>query len=522
MLLGDLLAHQARVNPNRTAFSDEGTEISYARFAKEAERYAAALRGLGLRRGDRVAILSRSSLAYAELLFAVPGAGGIALPLNPLLIPRELSERLSRSRARIFLYAPEFEETVAAMASILAGEIAVRCLGSSGGGFPPFPGDPLPPGPESSPLPVDRSDPGRDTALMVFSGGSTGRPSPAMLSHRNLLSASASAAIELRLSRNDRFLSCTPLPFIAGTGRLLRFLYVGATILLRNRFDPEEVLETIGRHRVTHLLLTPAMMAQILSVPGGERHDLSSLRAVIYGGAAIPLDLLRRAVAFFRCGMVRSHGQIESAGVLTFLHPEDHSLDESLSARRKLSSIGREAVGVEIRVVDGEGRPVGPDGVGEVVARGENIFQGYFEDPETTAETLRGEWLRTGEVASIDEEGYLTPVDRLRDALTVDGFPVSPREIESILAEHPAVAEAAVLGRPEYLLGEVPVAFVSLREGAHAGVEDLREHCRRNMAPFKVPREIVVTPKLPKNSAGKVLKAKLRNRMRTTPRTPPR
>lgn len=520
MLLGDLLAHHERVHPNRTAFSAEGTEISYARFAGEARRYAAALRGLGLRRGDRVAILSRSSLAYAELLFAVPEAGGVPLPLNPLLIPRELSERVDRSRARFLLFDPAFEEAVAALAPPRSGEIDVRCLGASRGGFPPFPGNGLPSGPGPAVPPADRSD--RDTALMVFTGGSSGRPSGALLSHRNLLSASASAAVELCLSRDDRFLSCTPLPFIAGTGRLLRFLFVGATILLRNEFDPEEVLDTIGRQRVTHLLLTPPMMARILSLPAAERYDLSSLRAVIYGGGAIPLDLLRRAVAFFRCGMVRSHGQVESAGVLTFLHPEDHSLDDSLPSRRRLSSIGREAVGVEVRVVDNEGRPVGPDGVGEIVARGENIFQGYFEAPESTAEVLRGEWLRTGEVASVDGEGYLYPVDRLRDALTVGGFPVSPREVESILSEHPDVAEAAVLGRPEYLLGEVPVAFVSLREGARADAEDLLAHCQKNMAPFKVPREIVFSRKLPKNSAGKVLKAKLRERMRSIPRTPPR
>jgi len=508
VLLSDLMGHNERVHPERTAFSAGGTEISYRRFAGEVKRHAGALRELGLRRGDRVAILSHSSLAYAELLFAVPGAGGVFLPLNPLLIPRELEDLLTRSRPRFLLFAPEFEDRIGELAPSLPGEIGIRCLGSSRSGHLPFPGPPVTSGTGSTTLPADRSD--REIALQVYTGGSSGRPSGAMLSHRNLLSASASAAVELRLTPFDVFLSCTPLPFIAGTGRLLRFLFVGATILLLNEFDPEEVLRTIERRKVTHVLFTPAMMAQILSLPSAERHDLSSLRTVVYGGGTIPLGLLRRAIAFFRCGMVRSYGQVESAGVLTFLHPEDHSLDDRLPARRKLGSVGREAVGVEVRVVDGEGRPVGPDQVGEVVARGENIFQGYFEDPDSSGEILRNGWLHTGDVASVDEDGYVYRVDRLRDFLMVGGFSVYPREIETILAEHPEVSEAAVVGRPDDPLGEIPIAFVSLREGARRSPEDLLEHCRKNMAPFKLPGEIILTPKLPKNSAGKVLKARLR------------
>jgi long-chain acyl-CoA synthetase len=504
--IGDLLAHNERAHSGRTACSTEGTEITYGELAAGVRRYAAALYGLGVRAGDRVAILSQSSLAYVELLFAVPGIGGIFVPLNPLLTVRELEELLAHSRPRILLFAPEFEERVNELKQTRAGEIASLCLGSSRAGHPAFPGerrtgaDPLP-----EPARTDR-----EIALMVYTGGSTGRPSAAMLSHRNLLTAAASAALELRLSRNDTFLSCTSLPFIAGTGRLLRFLYVGATILLRNDFDPDEVLRTIERRRVTHVLFTPVMMARILSLPSADRFNLSTLRTVIYGGGSIPLDLLRRAIRFFRCDMVQSYGQVESAGVLTFLHPEDHSLDESVPYMRKLTSVGKEAVGVEVRVVDGEGRPIGPDQVGEVVARGENIFEGYFEDPETTGEILREGWLHTGDVASVDEEGYIYLLDRMRDSLMVGGFSVYPWEIESVLAEHPDVTEAAVVGRPDYALGEIPVAFVSLRDGARSSPEDLLAFCRKNLAPFKVPREISLAAKLPRNSAGKVLKAKLR------------
>lgn len=503
MLLGDLLAHNARVHPARTALSTEHGEISHGGLDPLVRRTAAALHGLGVRKGDRVAVLSESSLRYVELLFAVPAAGGVFVPLNPLFVARELRKLLLHSRARLLLFASEFEERVNELRPDLAGRTEVYCIDSPRTGYPLLPQAGAPPAAD-----IPLSD--RDIALQVYTGERSGRPTGAMLSHRNLLAASASAAVELALSRKDVFLSCTPLPFIAGTGRLLRYLYVGGTIHLQDEFDPGGVLGTIERRKVTHVLLTPSMMARILSLPAAERYNLATLRMVLYGGSSIPLDLLRRAIRFFRCDMVQSYGQVESAGVLSFLHPEDHSLDESIPYMRKLTSVGKEAVGVEIRVVDRDGRQVAPDQVGEIVARGENIFEGYFQDPESTAEVLREGWLHTGDVASVDGEGYLYIVDRLRDALMVGGIPVTPREIESVLAEHPGVEEAAVVGRPDYALGEIPVAFLTLREGARADAEEILAHCRSNMAPFKVPRAVSILPRLPKNSAGKVLKARLR------------
>ncbi len=227
----------------------------------------------------------------------------------------------------------------------------------------------------------------------------------------------------------------------------------------------------------------------------------------------IPLDLLKRAIRFFRCGLVQSHGQVESAGILTVLHEEDHSLDESTPYMRKLMSVGKEAIGVEVRVVDEDGREIAPNEVGEIVARGPNVFEGYRNDPALTAKVLRDGWLRTGDVASIDEEGYIYIVDRKRDTLTVEGISISPREIENILCEHPSVKEAAVVPRPDYTMGEVPVAVVVLREGTKEDPEEILDHCRRNMAPFKVPRAIEFVPALPRNAQGKVLKARLRDRV---------
>jgi long-chain acyl-CoA synthetase len=349
--------------------------------------------------------------------------------------------------------------------------------------------------------------------MVIYDGGISGNPRGAMLSHRNLLAASASSALELSLSRNDVFLSCAFLPFLGGTGRLLRFLYVGATIVLQPEFDPEEALRAIERRSVTRVLLTPTMMAQILAFPSSGKFNLSTLRTVLYGGAVIPLDLLRRAIRFFPCSLVQSHGQVESTGILTILHEEDHSLDESTPYMRKLMSVGKETIGVEVRVVDEDGREIAPNGVGEIVARGPNVFEGYRNDPALTAMVLRDGWLWTGEVASIDEEGYIYIVDRKRDTLTVEGISISPREIENILCEHPSVKEAAVVPLPDYTMGEVPVAVLVLREGTKEDPEEILGHCRRNMAPFKVPRAIEFVSALPRNAQGKVLKARLRDHL---------
>jgi len=500
LLIQDVLEHYARTHPSRVALVAAREEVTYRELRERVRGYAAVLRSEGIGKGDRVAILAQNSVLYLEAFFAVIRAGAALVPLNYLLIGRELVAILEDADVKALLFTEEFRERVGKIRPSLPGIASfVRIdtdLPKRGGDDPP---DPSPPVLET------------DIALVIYDSGISSRPRGAMLSHRNLLAASSSSALELSLSRNDVFLSCASIPFLGGTGRLLRFLYVGATIVLQPKFDPEEALRAIERRSVTRVLLTPTMMAQILAFPSAGKFNLSTLRTVLYGGAVIPLDLLKRAIRFFRCGLVQSHGQVESTGILTVLHEEEHSLDESTPYMRKLMSIGKEAIGVEVRVVDEDGREIAPNEVGEIVARGPNVFEGYRNDPALTAEVLQDGWLRTGEVASIDEEGYIYVVDRKRDTLTVEGISISPREIENILCEHPSVKEAAVVPRPDYTMGEVPVAVVVLREGAKEDPEEILGHCRRNMAPFKVPSAIKFVRALPRNAQGKVLKARLRD-----------
>ena len=521
MLIRDILARNARIYPDRIALAMGDESITYRELSARVRSRASALRSVGIGKGDRVAVLIRNSPSYMEILYAVTQIGAVLAPLNEQLIARELSAILRHAGPKALLFADEFRDKVQRIRSGLPSIVHFAPIDTRTPGLAsPADTEPLPPIPPQETVPLSESD----MAILIYAGGTPGVPQGAMLSHGNLVAASVSAALELGLSRNDIYLSCTPLPFMAGTGRLLRFQHMGGTIVFLPEFDPEGALRAIEQRKITHILLTPAMMARILDIPLASRFNLATLKTVLYGGAAIPIELQKRAIRFFRCGLVQSYGQVESAGVLTFLHEEDHSLEESVPYMRKLMSVGKQAIGVEVRVVDESGREVAPNQIGEIVARGPNVFAGYFRDEAHTAEVIRDGWLRTGDIASADEEGYIYIVDRKRDLLTIGGITVDPKEIENVLEEHAAVKEAAVIGRPDYVLGEVPVAVVALKDRAHADATALLDHCRENLAPFKIPLSVEFLASLPRNSQGKVLKVKLKEKeiFGSPPRTPRR
>ncbi len=521
MLIRDILARNARIYSARIALTMGEESITYRELSARVARRASALQSLGIRKGDQVAVLIRSSPSYLEILYAVTQIGAVFAPLSELLIARELSPILRHAEAKAFLFSEEFRGVAERIRPGLPSIVHFVAIDTRSPGLAgPAEKEPLPPVPPPEPVPIEESD----IAILIYAGGTSGSPQGVMLSHGNLVAASVSAALELGLSRNDIYLPCTPLPFMAGTGRLLRFQHMGGSIVFLPEFDPEAALRAIEQRKITHILLTPAMMARILDLPSASRFNLATLKMVLYGGAAIPFELQKRAIRFFRCGLVQSYGQVESTGVLTFLHEEDHSLEESAPYMRKLMSVGKEAIGVEVRVVDESGKEVAPNQIGEIVARGPNLFAGYFRDPVHTAEVIRNGWLYTGDIATVDEEGYIYIVDRKRDMLMIGGILVDPREIEDVLEEHPAVKEAAVIGRPDYVLGEVPVAVVVMKDRAQADATALLAHCRENLAPFKIPRSVEFLTFLPRNSQGKVLKVKLKGKeiSGAAPRTPRR
>ena len=509
MIIRDILEHNARVYPGKIALSAMKEEVTYLELQNRVLRRAATMRNLGIAMGDRVGILANNTIEFVEFFFATVHLGASVVQIHPSFVSREMNIIIQDAGLKGLLYEEDLAgkiEEIRPAAADIPGVMQMN--------------DPRLIAPENeadSMKNMPRLD-DRTVAFIVYTSGPTGNLRGAMLSHRNLMVASVYSAMELSFSRKDVFLSCATLPYLGGIGRLLRFFHVGATVVLQREFDPIEVLRTIERKSVTHVVFTPTMMSRILDAPDARGFNLATLRMVLYGGAWISVDLMRRSIGFFRCNMVQSYAHVETTGILTFLHEEDHSMDEGAAYMKKLMSVGKEALGMQVRVVDEDGNEVPPGMVGEVIARGRNIFEGYLHDSEATDKMLRDGWLYTGDLAAIDEEGYIHIVDRKHDSLLVESVNVSLKEVEGVVAEHPAVKEVAVVGRPDFTMGEVPVAVVVLKEGFAENPQDILEHCKRNLASFKIPRAIEFLSGFPRNAQGKVTKAMIRDRITTRSR----
>ena len=504
MIIRDILEHNARIHPNKVALCAMKQEVTYLELRNHVLRRVAAMQKLGITLGDRVAVLANNTIEFVEFFFATVHLGASVVQIHPSFVSREMNAILQNASVKCLIYEEDLGDKIEEIRPALANipdilRMNDPCLIASEGET------------DLAKNPPCFDD--RTIALIAYTSGPAGRLRGAMLSHRNLMMASVYSAMELGFSRRDVFLSCATLPYLGGLGRLLRFFHVGAMVILQKGFDPIELLRTIERRSVTHIVLTPSMMSRILDLPDARNFNLATLRMVLYGGAWISVDLMRRAIGFFRCCLVQSYAHVETTGILTFLHEEDHSMDEGAPYMKKLMSVGKEALGMQVRVLDEEGNEVPAGIVGEVATCGWNVFEGYLHDPEATAKVLRNEWFYTGDLAAVDEEGYIHIVDRKHDSLLVESVTVSLKEVETIVAEHPAVKEAAVVGRPDFTMGEVPVAVVVLKEGYEENPEDILEHCRRNMAPFKVPRAVEFLSAFPRNAQGKVTKATIRDRI---------
>jgi acyl-CoA synthetase (AMP-forming)/AMP-acid ligase II len=308
---------------------------------------------------------------------------------------------------------------------------------------------------------------------------------------------------------SDVNLNSGPLTHAAG---LMMMIYYsrGATNIILPRFDEREVLETIQRERVSSLLLIPTMLYRILLTPDLKAYDLSSIRRIWYGTAPMALGKLKEAIRVFGNVFRQNYGMSEMAQPITYLGPEDHVLDGGESQTRRLSSAGRPAMGVEVRVVDEDGQPVKPGEIGEILVRSNKLMQGYWKKPEETAEAFRGGWFHTRDMAMMDEDGYVYILDRKSDMIISGGFNIYPREVEDIIMAHPGVAEAAVISVPHEIWGEAVKAMVVLKEGVKVSETEIIEHCRRNLASYKKPTSVDFIKEIPKNLNGKVNRRMLR------------
>ncbi len=465
--------------------------LTYGELDDGSARVATLLRERGLKPGDRVGVMLPNVLEFPLAYYGVLRAGGVVVPMNVLLKRREIGFYLEDSGAKLLLawhgFVAEAADGAADAGTELI-EVEPEAFAATLAGLEPT----------AEMAEVEDTD----TAVILYTSGTTGKPKGAELSHQNLLrNADVSARTNTTVGQGDVVLGALPLFHSFGqTVSLNASVLVGATLTLVPKFDPGEALATMARDNVTHFYGVPTMYGALLHHPGREDFDTSSLRVCMTGGSSMPVEVLRGFEDAFDTIVLEGYGLSETSPVASCNHPH---------MERKPGSIGTPIEGVEMRIVDENDAPVPQGDVGEIVIRGHNIMKGYWQRAEATEEAMRGGWFHSGDMGREDEEGYFFVVDRKKDMIIRGGYNVYPREVEELLYEHPAIREAAVVGVPHPEWGEEVGAAVVLEPGAEAAPEEISAWVRERIAAYKYPRVVWFLDDLPKGPTGKIVKREI-------------
>lgn len=504
MMFLERLQQNCRQLGDKTAIGFEGgATITYRQLEENVERVMAYLRAKGVAAGDRVALQLPKCAPFIYLHLATMRLGAISLPLNTGYPAHELEYFLRDAEARLLFTEEAAQLHLTTMLSGLPGlQEAIFLDTASGEAFEAIITGCDPAAVASLSLPADP----QATCLMIYTSGTTGRPKGAELTHGNL-TANLDALHEAWGWRaEDVLLHALPIFHVHGLIVALHgALHAGATTFMLSRFDPERVLQTLCDRRCTVFMGVPAMHRRLVNVANAASFDLSHMRLLTSGSDRLPDDLFRQFTGTFGHTLLERYGMSETCMLLS----------NPLDGERRVGSVGRPLPGVEARIVDPETEQPLPDGqIGAVQVRGPNVFKGYWRQPEKTATAFTADgWLRTGDLGLREPDGYFTLKGRSRDLIISGGYNVYPPEVELALAEHPAVAAAAVIGCPDNEWGEVVTAVVVLRAGAAATIDDLVAHCRGYLVNYKIPRRVIFVDDLPRNSLGKVQKAVLRQEL---------
>lgn len=500
--LAIMLQESAKRVPDKPVAILDDVRLTYAELDELSNRVAANLTAVGIGPGDTVGLQLPNLPQFIVAYFGILKAGAVVVPMNVLLKAPEIAFYLSNSKAKMFITFAG----VAAEASKGAADAGVSAIYSvnipglvEAPELTPF--DTLLSGEDHGPQLVSRSP--QDTAVIIYTSGTTGRPKGAELSHFTLYMNAEIPGRLFDLQENDVVLTALPLFHVFGLSSIMNLCVLGgATMTLMLRFDAAKALEVIARDKVTVFEGVPTMYFGLLGHPDADTFDLSSLRIAVSGGAAIPAEVIDTFEKKFGVVILEGYGLSETASTTTF---------NVSAADRKVYSVGKPIWGVDIQIWDKNHnvQPAGKDHVGEVVIRGFNVMNGYFANPEATAEAFAGGWFHSGDLGYLDEDGFLFIVDRLKELIIRGGYNVYPREVEEVLYAHPSVAEAAVVGVPDAKMGEEIKAFVALKAGQTATAEELIAFVRERVAAYKYPRSLEFLDSLPKGATGKILKKEL-------------
>jgi long-chain acyl-CoA synthetase len=505
--LGDLLDRSAQRHRHRACVIQGARRLTYGELADAADRYARGLFDLGIRPGDRVALWMANCADYFVAYYGNAKLGAVTVPINTLFKPDEAHHLLHDSGAGAIVADHAYRPVLAALGPRLPRlKVAVVRGGRTRARSPSFQAL-LAAGADalasrgSAGLRFKQQVSPRHPAAILYTSGTTGRPKGAVLSHRSITFDARACTRVLHLAPADRALCVLPMfHAFAQTVLMVLPLLVGASVVVVERFHPAAVLKAMAEAGVTFFAGVPSMYALFLDVPPPARPPLERLRFCVSGAAPLPPALFERFEREFGVPLLEGDGPTE-CGPVTCVNPPE--------GPRKPGTVGLPLPGVRIAIFDESNRPLPQGQVGEIVVRGPNVMMGYLDLPGETRQAMAGGWFHTGDLGTIDEDGYITIVDRKKEIVIVGGLNVYPREVEEVLTRHPAVAEAAVVGRPDPLRGEVPVAFVTLRPGRSLRHRDLLAFCRQHLADFKVPRSVQVRGDLPRSATGKILRRAL-------------
>ena len=471
---------------------------------KRSSQVAQALKAAGVGSQDRVAFLDKNSIEHFEVFYGCSLLNAVSVDINFRLAPPEVAYIVNDARAKVFVVGPDFVPVLDAIAGNLPHTKKIVVIG----------GHPTHESYESWVSRFQTIDPGADAkkgdvAFQLYSSGTTGRPKGVMLTNENFMGILPTSRDLWGMNEHAINLIAMPLFHIGGSGWATAGQYNGCkSIIVREATDVGGLVKLIGQHRITHAFMVPALLAFTLMVPDVDKADFSSLKLIAYGASPISEQVLAASLKTFKCDFVQVYGLTETTGVVTMLMHEDHDVDGP--KKHLLRSCGKPSMGVELKIVNEQGKELPAGEVGEIIIRSEQVMKGYWNMPEETAKSIRNGWFYTGDAGYKDKDGYVYIHDRVKDMIVSGGENVYPAEVENALMKHPAVGDVAVIGVPDDRWGEVPLAIVVRKPNVEVTEDDIVAFGRTQLAGFKTPKKVVWADALPRNPSGKILKKDLR------------